>query len=290
MANLVLNPDFENWNFATFPPSNWTVGRYATSPTRWWPQNYPPYIALFADATDVSLKQNGILTTDGVAYTLTFVAASVGLGTGTKILNVNINGTDFIIDPEYNSYTLYSIQFVAGPGTTTLEFYTETSNTLEVALDTVSITQSAICYRGSSKVFSKNILTGEIAHVPVKDINVDNYHVYSSKTLCFIPLKYNIITGPYNRFIKIKKDLISKNKPSEDLYITSGHRIVYNGKEIKAKNVPGSEIVKIEPEFIYSLCVEENQPIVINNIDVIAYGEKEWLEYSKKNNIVWYEN
>lgn len=290
MANLILNPDFTNWPLFVIPPNDWTYGRYnnqlvaATTPVV-----SPPLAVGFNGGSNYSMQQSSIPTTDGVTYTLSFFLTSNVSNVNTMNVDVNGSSLPIIVDTAPNIYKQYSIQFIAPFGTTTVEFYTE-SNTNLVLLDNVSLTEGAICYRGTSKVFSKNILTGEIDNVAVKDITASEYAVYSSKSLTFIPLKYNIVTGPYNRFVKIKKNLFGENKPSEDLYITSGHRIVYDGKEIKARDVPGSEIVKIKPESLYSLCVEQNQPIIINNIEVIAYGVDEWLEYAKKKNIMWHNN
>ena len=83
---------------------------------------------------------------------------------------------------------------------------------------------------------------------------------------------------------------IVRYQPNEDFYVTSGHIIVYNGVKTKARNIPGAKRVKVKPQSVYSICTENRQPILINNLDVMAYEYEEWLNYAKTHNIAWIDN
>ena len=88
----------------------------------------------------------------------------------------------------------------------------------------------------------------------------------------------------------IAKDSFGENKPSDDFYVTSGHKIIIDGKEIKAGKIPQARRIKVDPENVYSIVTETRLPILVNNLVVIAYGHEEWLEYSRKKGLSWYDN
>ena len=88
----------------------------------------------------------------------------------------------------------------------------------------------------------------------------------------------------------IKKDSIGENQPSSDFYVTGGHVIVINGKETKARRIPNAKKVKVRSQKVYSICIEERQPILVNNLDVMAWGESEFLEHAKKVTLNWKDN
>ena len=113
---------------------------------------------------------------------------------------------------------------------------------------------------------------------------------YSVKDDKFVPIKYNIVTGPTTRYMKIEKDALGTDKPVADFYITSGHKLVIDGKEIKAGKIPQAKRVKVKPELVYSICTDQRQIILVNGLSVIALGFEEWDEYSKKRNIIWNDN
>jgi hypothetical protein len=51
----------------------------------------------------------------------------------------------------------------------------------------------------------------------------------------------------------IKNDSLDVNVLNRDLYITSGHRVLVDGKSIKAKHVKGAQRVKVKFQNIYSI-------------------------------------
>lgn len=102
--------------------------------------------------------------------------------------------------------------------------------------------------------------------------------------------KYNVVTGPVSRFMKIKKDMMGPNQPNKDFYVTTGHKLLVNGIEIKAKKINKATLVKTQPQKVYTICTKEKIPIMINGLAVMADSAEYFLEYARKNNIFWNDN
>lgn len=64
------------------------------------------------------------------------------------------------------------------------------------------------------------------------------------------------------------------NIPSKDLYITSGHRMIYNDEEIKALKHPHGKRIEIKSSKIYNILTDERTTILANNTEIVAdsYG------------------
>jgi len=161
---------------------------------------------------------------------------------------------------------------------------------MTLVIDDISLVPQAICFAGDSLILTKNIQTNEIFEIEARNLLSDKHEVFSVGDHKFIPVIYNIVTGPVNRFKLIKKDAIGINQPDHDFYVTTGHKIVINGIETKAKNIPQAKTVKIKPQEVYSICCEKHQPILINNLPVIAWGHNEWIKNFENKNIVWKNN
>lgn len=161
---------------------------------------------------------------------------------------------------------------------------------LTVDIGSVEFDPSTVCYSGNSILLTKNKLTGEILELAVKNVYSDEHEVYSTVDGNFVPVIYNIITGPTKRYIKIPKDFFEKDKPSQNFYVTGGHKIVINDKETKAASIPNCKRIKVKPELVYSICTENRCPILVNNLDVIAWGKDEWLQIVKKRGYNWKDN
>ncbi|XWV24567.1 hypothetical protein QJ856_gp1224 [Tupanvirus deep ocean] len=158
-------------------------------------------------------------------------------------------------------------------------------------VDIGAIEANTICYSGESSVLTKNILTGEIADIKAKDVFSDVHEVFDTANKIFVPVKLNIISGTTKKFRKIKKNSLGENQPSEDFYVTSGHVLVINGKEVKARNIPqAKKIRKKKKEKLYSICTEKRVPIVVNGLDVMSWGYDEWMEKVSKTGIAWANN
>lgn len=159
-----------------------------------------------------------------------------------------------------------------------------------VVIDDVSITAGTVCFRGDSLILVKNIITEEISEMPADHVESDKHLVYSVTKKSFMSIIYNIVSGPQTRFMYIEKDKIALNQPSKDLYITSGHRILSNNKEIKASDVPNAIKIVTEPVLVYTICTKEHDIILVNGIGVASYGDDEWQKYAAEKNFIWKNN
>ena len=182
-----------------------------------------------------------------------------------------------------NGWTQFMVNFTA-TGSTTLTF-TALLNAITF-LDDVSITLAIICYSGKSLVHAKNVETGEISDVTADSIVAGKYEVFNVDKNEFVPVIYNAISSPTKRYMRIKKNLLGENVPHTDFDVTSGHYLMINGERIKAGKIPGAKRIKVKPEHVYTICVPESCPILINGLHVMAWGKDE-LEAK---NILWKEN
>lgn len=159
-----------------------------------------------------------------------------------------------------------------------------------VDIGAVEFGSRIICYSGDSLVLARNRITKKVGEVKARDIIAGVHYVYDIKREKFVAVKHNIVTGPTTRYMKIAKNLLGENQPVVDFFVTAGHKLVVDDKIVKAKNIPGALRVKVEPEPVYSICTENKTVIMVNGLKVLAWGLQEWLDYSKKNSINWYDN
>jgi len=157
-------------------------------------------------------------------------------------------------------------------------------------VDIGAVEFSLVCFSGESLVLTKNKSTDEISEIKAKDVYPDMHEVFDTINKKFISIEHNIITGPITRYMKIEKNSLGENKPNEDFLVTAGHKILYNGIEIKASKIPGAKRIKVKPENVYTICTTEKTAIQINNLDVITWGKAEWLDYSTNRGITWEKN
>ncbi|XWV25442.1 putative ORFan [Tupanvirus deep ocean] len=298
MANLVQNPGFELLD----GPNNFTdwleIGTVLDETVIVHNGDHSAQLGISIieppiAAGAVSQVINGLVA--GNSYTLSFWAASdevagVLLVTMTNIISATIGG-NVVIDPlgGLGEFTLYTFEFTA-TDTTSLLTIANVGVTI-VYLDDVSIVLAAICYAGDSIVRTKNIQTGEIKDIEAKDVYSGIHEVYSINKNQFVPVKLNVVSGPTKSFRCIKKDSLGENQPSHDFYVTSGHKIVINGVPTKVRDIPQAQRLKPKKkDIVYSICVEENEPILVNNLPVIAWGHDEWLKRCEKHVIIWKNN
>ena len=159
-----------------------------------------------------------------------------------------------------------------------------------VDIGAVEIQAFIICYSGNSKIRVRNKATKQISDVCAKDVYSDTYEVYDVQKKAFVPIKYNIVTGPTNRYMLIVKDAFALDQPNEDFYITSGHKIVINGVPMKARHIPQAKRIKVSAEKVYSICTQRATTIMINGLEVTTWGINKWLDHSKKKKLDWTDN
>ncbi|XWV24734.1 putative ORFan [Tupanvirus deep ocean] len=238
-----------------------------------------------------AISQTDIGTQVDATYRLGFYVYADGTEAVPR-LTVIINGvanTVDILQPDV--WIEESIIFQATTSSTTISFsYDEGLETVDIILDDVTLVALAICYSGTSIVKTKNKITNLIEDVKANEIHKDIHEVYSINDKKFVPVIHNIVTGPVEKYILIEKNLLDDNKPTEDFYVTGGHVIIVNGTEIKARDIPNVKKIKVKPESVYSICLSERKPILINGLAVMAWGEKEWFNYADSKKLNWKEN
>ena len=153
-----------------------------------------------------------------------------------------------------------------------------------------TIGSTLICYSGQSMILTRHTQTNEISEIPAKLVLSNIHEVYSINDRAYIPVRYNVVTGPTTRFVKIKKDAIGDNQPSTDFYVTSGHKIVIDGIAIKAKNIKQGKRIKVKSQNVYSICTDKPSAILVNGLAVMTWGFDEFIIYAKQNNLLWNNN
>ena len=187
-----------------------------------------------------------------------------------------------------SDYVTFTITYVTNLTNLLVRFESLLNTTL---LDDVSIIQlAAPCYMGDTDIYVKNIETEHISYVPVKDITFDKYLVYSKKLDKFIPIRSVAVSKSGKRMVLIKKDSVMDNIPSKDLYITSGHRMIYDGEEIKALKHPYGKRIKINPAKIYNIVTDERTTILANNTEIVADSYDYYIQHFGPVNGCWTEN
>jgi len=229
----------------------------------------------------------------------------VGGSTGiTDGVNGNIVGVNPLLNPlaNYGGPTLtMSLQFgspaidvgnnaLVPPGTLFDQRGPGFPRIINGTVDIGAIEAALACYSGKSLILTRNKLTGEIAEIQAKNVYADTHEVFDTVNQIFIPIKLNIVAGLTTRYVKIKKNSLGENMPNADFYVTSGHKIIINGFEIKAKYIPNTKRIKVKPENIYSICTENRTSIKVNGLNVIAWGYDEWMEKSSKRGLGWKNN
>lgn len=141
--------------------------------------------------------------------------------------------------------------------------------------------QPFICYSGESQVLTKNKLTHVITEINAEDVKPNIHEVFDVDKQKFVPIISNIVTGPITQFRLIKANSLGENKPNRDLYITSAHRIIIDGKRMKAKDAPNSIRINVPPQNVYCICTQKKCSIQINGIAVATWDYDKWLEYSQ---------
>lgn len=277
MSNLVTNGDFSS-GF-----TDWgTSGGVALDNTIF--NSASPSVVMDTGGT---LSHSSIPTTDGLKYILVFYVRYNTLA--DTVLELDINGNTELLTPTVTgSFGLVSRIFIAPVGTSTISFNNVSTGSKTLWIDDVYVAQYTNCYSGESLARCLNTETNKVVYLPVKNINSKKYHVYSVNQKKYIPILHNVLTGPTARYYVIKKDSLGENKPSKDFYITSGHVIVLNNVEIKARNVPDAELVRSDPpDVVYTICTENREPIEINNLSVMSWSAQEWYQYADERHLPW---
>lgn len=256
----------------------------------------------------VSLVLNNTLVAKNSATTNSDVSGNVTNsfysliqnGTGTNIIN-GVNGNLVNIEPSIgplanNGGPTETVALLMGsPGVDAGSILLIPPGTLydqrqspyvrisgvNVDIGAFELQQEPVCYKDTSKILVKHISTGEMQYLMAKYVISDIHKVYDTVRNKFIKVKLNAVTGKVSEFYLLKKGCLGKEMPSEDFYVTGGHKLIINGKEIKARNISKAIRVELQPQQVYSICTKYQCPILINNLNVLTWEYDKFLKYSK---------
>lgn len=106
-----------------------------------------------------------------------------------------------------------------------------------------------------------------------------------------VEVLYNIEhSTPTGNFIKIEKDAFSKNTPDGNLLMTKGHPLLYKGRIMDLEQMiyeGKANEVTVSPVRVFTLCTENQEWIVTQNVPVSTFSHEYWSKFSKENNCSW---
>jgi hypothetical protein len=284
-GNVVLNCSFENAIFG----ANWAFNPLIVVSD---PEGFQSATAARINPS-VALESlcQTVPTLNSTPYIFSFWAKHTA-NTGTRAFTFTINGVDVTAGRRLNTeYTYYVTPFVSdNSGSTTICFDARAASPDYLVDQVVVAVAPPICYSGDSLIRTRNIDTGEIADTPAKFVTSNLHEVFSTKQQKFVPIIHNIISGVTQKFYTIKKDSIAVDHPSHDFLITGGHCIEVDGKIVKARDIPGAIKTSVESQPVYSICISDKSPILINGLNVLAWKKKQWDQKVKDDNILWSDN
>lgn len=233
------------------------------------------------------VSQSGVPVIAGQSYTLTFNTLATGVvpefDQDLSVAATAGGGFFPYTYPSLNTWYPISIPFTAINNGGTLSFTAYQIGTAydrAVYIDQPSILAPLICYSGISQVLVKDIETNEIKELPVVEVDIAKHQVYDVAANAFIPILDNRRTGPTKEYVKIPQDSLGLGIPNRDFYLTRGHYLSIDGKEVKAKDVP-TAIIEPAPrnEFVYSIITDPRTVIQVNGMAVFTYSPENWIKY-----------
>ena len=224
-----------------------------------------------------SLSQ-AITMANGNTYQLSFW---YNLTTADKIwLRVMIGGVPIPtspigIDPGMGYQNLSTTYLASGPAVLELEPIPPFPlDPFDLAVDDFSMVLVSIaCYRGDVKFSVIDTRTGESLVLPVSEIRSDRHLVYEANQEKYVPITHIVVFPPISKLVKLT------SSDGEEVHLTPGHKVIFNGKEVKAIEVPGRERVVCEPSPVYSIILKERGIVIGNGLSMVADGEEEWARY-----------
>jgi hypothetical protein len=66
----------------------------------------------------------------------------------------------------------------------------------------------------------------------------------------------------------IKRDLISSDVPNKDTVITKWHKVLFNGKLVRAKDLPGIHVCQYNGDALYNVLMDEHDMMKVNGMTV----------------------
>jgi hypothetical protein len=221
------------------------------------------YVAYLLPTPESSINVSG-LTGSNRIFVYNSYPTDITSQSSTELIGES-SGAMFTYDMYY--YLLYPINYIYGPITN-------------------GVANLNSLYGGNDISMSGDIMTA----IP------GNYILFNFRPVCFLkgtPVEtdqgeveidklvpdINTING--KRIIKvvetygnptclrlIKKDLISSDVPNKDTVITKWHKVLFNGKLIMAKDLPGIHVCQYNGEALYNVLMDEHDMMKVNGMTV----------------------
>lgn len=222
------------------------------------------YVAYLLPAPESSITVSGLSGSNRI-FVYNSYPTDITIQSSIDIINVVLSGATFTYDM-YN-YILYPINYIYGPITS-------------------GVANLNRFYGGDDISMSGDIMTA----IP------GNYVLFNFRPVCFLkgtPVEtdqgeveidklipgVNTING--KRIVKvvethgsptclclIKKDLIFPDVPNKDTVITKWHKVLFNGKLVKAKDLPGIHVCQYNGETLYNVLMDEHETMKVNGMTV----------------------
>ena len=140
-----------------------------------------------------------------------------------------------------------------------INFVTNNVNTVDgfiILVELLPQITSNICFAKGTPV---NTDQGIIEIDKLTENNTINKKKVKFITKTLSSLKYLVL---------IKKDSIGINIPSQDTYMSTEHKVLYNAQFIKALYLPNNELIPYNGEVLYNVTLSEYDNMIVNNMTV----------------------
>jgi hypothetical protein len=301
MTELILNGNFES----NTPPTDFTdwvndsfVGLPAEVGIGEGIAGSDAAAYLGTDTGIAQLHQKGpynLLAADTNYNLSVFLRADPGQTSGTITLGISgsyISGISHSLDIPVVSipttYTQYTINFTTpvtplGPGDFILTYISSVNitNGLYVYVDNVSLLGPAVCMRGDTKIHTR--ANGIIFDKPLDELDAETDEVFVVSKQDFVPIKKVVRSNLTTKLCFIPAGTLEPEQ--DDLYMTTGHVVLYNGKPTKSRLVPGSKRITVDITPVYTIILDEEDFVLANGGKVKAHGISGYNAYLDRENI-----
>ena len=222
----------------------------------------------------------GVFQARFTAGTVTFINANPMIGNLDltddcwKVVNM-VDIASIVTTPDF-----FAVDIIGQTGPEVLGLPNSATDTVYCAITDVGPIESTATLSDKSNPCCMHPTTKVVTPSGIKDIKdikagdkVKDVHGR------FINVNYNIKFMPTNKFVCVKKDAFGNNRPSEDLKATGEHPLVHNRKEVKFKDIVNGQTIveqELKDEFVYSLCNRRRTYVMMNDVPVCTWAQREW--------------